>query len=413
MKAGQTKAAEARFDKVLSADPKNVQAMMAHAQLALMSKQEDKYLEWLNKAARTDNKALQPRAQIALYYLSKRDNAKALAAARDAISAQPDNPAALELLGATQLAAGETSNAISTYGKLVEMKPDSAPIRFQQGRALMAAQQLDAAQASFEKALKIKPDFVEAQGALASLHVKAGRYDEAIKIARQIQGSHPDSVSGLVLEGDIQMAAKQPALALSAYEKANSKHASGPLLIKQQNALAALGRATEGENRLSVWLKQHPEDMAVRAQYAQSLLGREQYGPAAEQYRYLSTKVPNNLMVLNNMAYALAQMKDKNAVQVAEQALKLAPDNPATLDTMGWSLVQTGSAAKGLDYLQKALSKKPDEGDIQYHYAAALAMSGDRARAQRELEQLLSTGVTFSLEKEARSLLKSLQGKAS
>jgi putative PEP-CTERM system TPR-repeat lipoprotein len=277
----------------------------------------------------------------------------------------------------------------------------------------MAAQQLDGAQASFEKALKIKPDFVEAQGALASLHVKAGRYDEAIKIARQIQGSHPDSVLGLVLEGDIQMAAKQPALALSAYEKANSKQASGPLLIKQQNALAALGRATEGESRLSVWLKQHPEDMGVRAQYAQSLLNREQYGPAAEQYRYLSTKVPNNLMVLNNMAYALAQAKDKNAVQVAEQALKLAPDNPATLDTMGWSLVQTGSAAKGLNYLQKALSKKPDEGDIQYHYAAALAMTGDKARAQRELEQLLSTGVTFSLEKEARSLLKTLQGKAS
>jgi putative PEP-CTERM system TPR-repeat lipoprotein len=408
MKAGQAKAAEARFDKVLTADPKNIKAMMAHAQLALMSKQEDKYLEWLNKAARTDNKALQPRVQIALYYLSKRDNAKALAAARDAISAQPDNPAALELLGATQLAAGETSNAISTYGKLVEMKPDSAPVRFQQGRALMAAQQIDAAKASFEKALNLKPDFVEAQVALASLHVKTGRYDEAIKIARQVQNSHPDSISGLVLEGDIQMAAKQPALALSAYEKANSKQASGPLLIKQQNALAALGRATEGESRLSVWLKQHPEDMGVRAQYAQSLLGREQYGPAAEQYRYLSTKVPNNLMVLNNMAYALAQMKDKNAVQVAAQALKLAPDNPATLDTMGWALLNSGQATKALTYLRQALSKQPDSGDIHYHLAAALAESGDKVRARQELKQLMDSGLDFSQKPAAQALMQSL-----
>lgn len=413
LKAGQPQAARDRFDKVLAADPKNILAMMANAQLALLARQEDKYLEWLNKAARTDDKALRPRVQIALYYLGKRDNAKALAAARDAIAAQPDSPVALELLGTAQLAAGEINNAVSTYGRLVELKPDSAPLRFQQGRALLAARQPDAAQASFEQALKLKPDFIDAQVALASLHAKAGRYSEGIKIARQIQNSKAGSIVGLVVEGDIQMAAKQPAEALSAYEKAAAKQASGALLVKQQEALNALGRSAEGEGRLANWLKQNPGDLAVRSQYAQSLLNRGQFASAAEQYRYLSTQVPNNLMILNNLAYALAQARDKGAVQTAEQALKLAPDNPAALDTMGWALAQTGQPGKGIAYLQKALSKKPDEGDIQYHYAATLAMSGDKARAQRELEQLLSTGISFSLEKEARSLLRTLQGRAS
>ncbi|MGA7178259.1 MAG: XrtA/PEP-CTERM system TPR-repeat protein PrsT [Thiobacillaceae bacterium] len=408
LKDGQAKAAQARFDAVLAADPKNIQAMEGQALLALKSGQENKFLEWLNKATQTDSKALKPRALIAQYYLSKRDFAKALAAARDAISAQPDDPAARELLGSTQLAAGEVNNAISTYGKLVEMKPDSAAIRLQQGRALMAAQQLDAAQASFEKALNIKPDFIEAQLALASLDAKAGRYNEGIKIARQIQTSQPGNITGLVLEGDIHMAAKQPADALSSYEKAATVRPSGGLIIKQQYALNALGRSAEGEGRLASWLKQHPEDLAVRAQYAGSLLSLAQYPSAVEQYRYLSAKLPNNLMVLNNMAYALAQMKDKNAVQVAQQALKLAPDNPATLDTMGWALLKSGQATKALPYLRQALSKQPDSGDIHYHLAAALAESGDKARARQELKQLMDSGLDFSQKPAAQALMQSL-----
>ena len=413
MKDGQIKAAQGRFDQILAADPRNAEAMQAEALLALRSGQESKYLEWLNKATQADSKAFQPRALIAQYYLSKRDFAKALAAALGASDAQPGNPAAQELLGTTQLAAGEANNAVATFSKLIELKPSSAPLRFQQARALIAAKQNDAAQASLEKAISLNPGFVEAQFTLATLHARAGRYDDALRIARQIQRGHPENAAGLLLEGDIQMAAKQPAQALAAYDKASTRQASGPIIIKQQLALVALGRASDGEGRLSAWLKQHPEDMGVRAEYAQVLLGGGQYQPAVEQYRYLAARIPNNLALLNNLAYALAQLKDPQAVGFAEQALKLAPDNPSALDTMGWTLAQTGHPDKAIVHLQKALSKKPDDGDIQFHYAATLAMNGDKPRAQQELEQLLSTGISFSLEKEARALLKTLQASAS
>ncbi len=408
IKDGQAKAAQGRFDKVLAADPKNIQAMEAQALLALRSGQENKYLEWLNKATQTDSGALKPRALLAEYYLSKRDYAKALATAREAKSAQPDNPEAMELLGTTQLAAGEAINAAATFAKLVDLKPDSAPLRFEQGRALLAAKQLEAAQASFEKALSLKPDFIEAQVVLSRLHAQSGHFDDALKIARQAQANHPDKPVGLVLEGDIQMVAHQPALALAAYDKAATKQAGGAILIKQQSALAALGRAGEGEVRLSAWLKQHPDDMAVRAQYAESLLNREQYGPAVDQYRYLSEKVPNNLVLLNNLAYALAQMKDPQAVQMADQALRLAPDSSATLDTMGWALLKTGQASQALPYLKKALSKQPDAGDIHYHLAAALAASGEKARARQELDQLMKSGLNFSQKAAAQALMQSL-----
>ena len=102
----------------------------------------------------------------------------------------------MELLGTTQLAAGEADNAAATFAKLADLKPDSAPMRFEQGRALLAAKQIDAAQASFEKALSLKPDFIEAQVALSRLHAQAGRYDEALKIARLSHSQPPGQPDG-------------------------------------------------------------------------------------------------------------------------------------------------------------------------------------------------------------------------
>jgi putative PEP-CTERM system TPR-repeat lipoprotein len=405
---GQIKAAQGRFDQVLAADPKNIEAMQAEALLALKSGQENKYIEWLNKATQSDSKAFQPRALIAQYYLNKRDFAKALEAALGASNAQPDNPAALELLGTAQLAAGETDNAVATDTRLAELKPDVAIFRFQLGKALLAAKQAPAAQASFEQAIRLDPHLIQAQVALAALHTQTGRYDQAIKIAREIQSSQPNNMIGLELEGDIHLAAKQPGEALSFYEKAANKQASGTLIIKQGYALDALGRSADGEGRMAIWLRRNPEDAAVRERYAESLLSRSQFPAAVEQYRYLSTKAPNNLMVLNNLAYVLAQIKNKDAVRVAGQALRLAPDNPATLDTMGWALAQTGQPAKAIVYLEKALSRTPDAGDIQYHYAAALAASGDKIHARQELNTLMARGNNFASEAQATQLFQQL-----
>jgi predicted Zn-dependent protease len=108
----------------------------------------------------------------------------------------------------------------------------------------------------------------------------------------------------------------------------------------------------------------------------------------------------------------LSELKDKRAISFAEQALKLAPDSPAVMDTLGWLLVQEGQSARGMMLLQQALSKTPDAAEIQYHLAAGFNKMGDRARAQSELERLLASGVAFSREHEARALLNQLQGKA-
>jgi FimV-like protein len=78
------------------------------------------------------------------------------------------------------------------------------------------------------------------------------------------------------------------------------------------------------------------------------------------------------------------------------------------MDTLGWILVEQGDVQRGLPLLQKAVAGAAGNGEIRYHYAAALNKSGDKAGARKELEQLLAGGNTFPQADEARALLKQL-----
>jgi putative PEP-CTERM system TPR-repeat lipoprotein len=272
------------------------------------------------------------------------------------------------------------------------------------------AKDLAGARKTLQDALRIQPDFLDAQLILGGINIQGARFDDARKLAKQVQQQKPDSPAGFVLEGDTAFARKDYPAALAAFEHAQKLAPSGALLIRQLKVLGATQRTEEGEKRLADWLITHPQDASTRAALAESLIKRGQYKDAAEQYLLLNKSNPNNLVILNNLAWSLFESGDNRALSFAEQALKLKPDNPAVMDTLGWILVQQKQTERGLKLLQQALGKTPDAPEIQFHLAAAYAQSGDHSRARSELERLLASGIAFPQEQEARALLKQLQG---
>lgn len=411
MKENNPQAAKSRFMSVIKADPKNLNAMLALASIEARGKNESAYLDWLNKAAQADTTALQPRSMLAQYHLGKKEPAKALALAREAYNANPGSQATLELLGNVQLAAGEKQNAKDSFSKLVELAPNSPAMHYKLAQSQIALNELEPARKNLNKVLELDENHPQARLALAQLLVKAGQAAEALKQSEIVKRASPNDPLGHMLEGDILMSQKNFSGALAAYEQAGKIKSGNAILLKQVSALKAAGQAAEADKRLAGWIKSHPDDHAVRMVYAEAKIGTRQYAEAADHYLYLNQKLPGQLAILNNLAYALAQQKDKRALIYAEQAYKLQPNNVSVLDTYGWALTQTGQAAKGTTFLRQALSKAPDVGDIQYHYASALAASGDKVRALQELKELLKSAKNFSMEVEAKILLQQLTSK--
>ena len=111
------------------------------------------------------------------------------------------------------------------------------------------------------------------------------------------------------------------------------------------------------------------------------------------------------MVVLNDLAWAYQQQKDGRALATAEQAHRLSPDNPAVLDTLGAIVLDQGDAARAASLLRRAASLAPAATEIQYHLGLALAKSGDRPGARRQLEQLLASNKDFAQRAEAQALL--------
>lgn len=409
LRAGKPDAARKHLEAVLAADPKSTPAMLALADLARRLGRENDYLTWLNKAAKADAKAMEPRAELAKWYLSHQEPTKALALAREAATAHPDHPTALDLLGVVQLAAGEKNNALATFSRLAELTPASAHAHFQLGNAHAALAQPGEARKAFRRALELQPDLEQAQAALVALDIQQGRPEDALEIARGAQRTYPKSAAGWLFEGDALMAQKKPEPAAQAYAKAYALAPTSALAIRLHRARDQAGQQNVADTQLLAHLKANPKDKGARLYLAENFAMRGAHAKAVEHYRVLHAQAPANGVVLNNLAWSLFQIKDPQASKIAEQAVQRMPDNPAVLDTLGWILTQTGQPKRGAEILRQALSRAPDSGDLHFHLAQALALSGDRGRAVQELTRLLGSGVNFSQADAARALLNRLK----
>jgi len=402
-------AAKKRLENLLDKDKKNIQAMAALAALAQSLGQTKEATTWLERASSENPDALQPAMMLAAHYLRIGEKQKALTLAQKLQGSNSEKPEVLDILAQAQFANGDKSAALETYNKLASIKPDSALAQFRIASIHMAMQNHSAASDALKKALALQPDYLDAQLAQITLEMRKENYDGALAIVRQIQKQRVKSPVGYELEGDVLSVQKKPALAVIAYERAFAMGKNGPLMIKLHSALNRAGKGKEAAVRLSEWLKEHPADIRTRLYLAGTYLAAKQNKAAIEQYQTILQQDPKVVPALNNLAWLYQQEQDPRALEYAEKADQLTPDNPATLDTLGWILIEQGNSSRGLPLLQKANSLAPEAADIHYHLVLGLVKSGDKSKAHKELEQLLASGKTFNKIDEARTLLKQLQ----
>jgi putative PEP-CTERM system TPR-repeat lipoprotein len=401
-------AARQRFEKVLEKDKNNIEAMGALAELALVQKKPEEATAWYEKASNVNPDAVGPAVKLGMHYLRINQGPKALTLARKLQTTNPTNAEVLELLGQAQVVNKDAPGALETYSKLVNVLPKSARAHMRLAGAHLLNKNEAAAADDLKRAVELQPNYVPARVVQVDMALRGGRPDEALNIARELQKAEPKSAAGYAIEGDVLMAQKKPAQALPAYEKALSMSKAPEIFIKTVQAMGANGKSKEARVRAQQWLTEHPDDDRVALLMAESNLASKEYKPAINLLQGVLKRSPNNPLVLNNLAWAYQQEKDPRALETAEQAFKLAGDNPGVIDTLGWMLVEQGNTARALPLLQKATGLAPNSQEIRYHLAVALHKSGDKQGARKELDKVLAQNTPFPQIEEARALLKIL-----
>lgn len=252
------------------------------------------------------------------------------------------------LLNEAQRKYDEGLDTINTY---LEKRPD---VQIQVLKAYFLALQHKAKEA--RAALKPVPENVLSlpfvKGVIARLHLLEGNFQAALENARPAYNHDASS--------------KHARLVVSAYDNLN----------QSEQALAFMAEHYE----------QKPRDIRTAMIYAERIIGNDK-SKAITLYKEMLKVVPDNFVVLNNLAYMyFEQGKLKDAEPLARRAVKVQPKNPEAIDTLAQILKQQNQSAEALRNYKQLDMQKVRSDLVYLNYVELLIEQGQQALAKRRLE---------------------------
>ena len=400
--------ARSRYRDVLKQSPKNAAIMEALAKLETRLGKVQEAARWLETAYRDHPDDLRLGLRLVDFQLRSGNKDAALTLARKLQGSNPADADTLAMLARAQEASGDQRAAADSYARLAVAMPGKVAPMFSQARAQLAASDDAGALDTVRRILKARPNSPDAHRLHVALLLTRKRHAEALRAARETQKQFPASAIGYRLEGDVLTAEGQPLDALRLYERAFALQPGGTGIVTLHTALSALGKQADADKRIGDWLRTNTNDVPTRLYLASHKLVRHDYKAAATQLEQVLLLDPDNVVALNDLAWALHNLGDKRALAYAERAHRLAPKSPVVMDTLGWIHASGGDHAKALPLVRQASQLMPDSNSMRYHLGVLLARTGDKAAAKRELERVASDRSDAARAASARDALRAL-----
>jgi tetratricopeptide (TPR) repeat protein len=263
-----------------------------------------------------------------------------------ALSLDPTNFQALTALINLSTATGKLDQARARVEQLASGQPASAPLQYLVGQAYRSGNQQQPpdpqrAEAAFQRAVQQDPDYMPAYSALAELYV-----------------------------------------ALSTEARAQNRQEDASRLADQ--AVGQYKKITERRN----------DDFVAYRNIGLIEAQRNNLDVAADYYHRVLSIRPDEAVAENNLAALYADYGKGNpeeAMRLAQDVVRRFPGEPGFADTLGWVYYRKGLYRDAVEQLQRAVATAAKRGGdnslYRWHLGAALAASGDKQAARRELQK--------------------------
>jgi uncharacterized protein (TIGR03790 family) len=164
----------------------------------------------------------------------------------------------------------------------------------------------------------------------------------------------------------------------------------------KSGAARALAEATTLAPRVPSWL------LAISSLQEQA----GDYSAAVATDRAVLNVQPNNVVALNNLAFALAVHlgKPAEAQPIAKRAAALAPRVGTVLDTLAWTEHLLGNEEAASKLLGDAIRLDPKEPEIRLHAAIVYAATGLLEQSRVELQEALRLDAQLASSDEVKQL---------
>jgi len=314
-----------------------------------------------------------------------------------------------------------TSNAdaLAYYQSYLKTNPRAMDVRLSYARLLVTDKKYAEARGEFQALLKEFPDNADVTMAVALLSLQLSDYDLAetqLKHALETDYKDPDAVRFYL--GQVNEERKRSDDALRWYSSVTGGDQYVPSRARYAGILAKQGRLDDARKYLQEAGRNGPERVQFTQAEAQLLRDASDYRAAFDLLGQAIAKNPNSPELLYDQAMAaekvdridvlesnlrkVIQLKpdyahaynalgytfaDRNtrlneAYTLVEQALKLAPDDPFIMDSMGWVLFRMNQSDAAITFLKRALEIRPD-AEIAAHLGEVLWAAGRQDEAKK------------------------------
>lgn len=372
--AAMAKAAAEKAIKLLGDEPK--QKAMALIVRGSLQTEPEKQLEDFNEAVKTAPDSVDAHRARALYYVLKKDFAKAtedfakilelnpedteaLSELADSLTAEKKFDEAIKLidrvieanpkapLGYTARARiktlqGNTESALEDLNKAIELEPRDVTALMVRAAVYSQMKEFAKAKADVDAALKIRPNMVQGILMQAELAAQKGNYEEALQNMRLMANADPMNPLWKVQIAQLLSADKRPRAAIEVATeviKMDEANPNASALRVRGDAYLSIGKHKEAVADLEASLKEDPKNSGV----------------------------------LNNLAWVLATSPEddvrngKRAIELATQACEVTDyKRPHVLSTLAAAYAESGDFENAVKWSTKAVElstegeNKPD-----------------------------------------------------
>jgi putative PEP-CTERM system TPR-repeat lipoprotein len=404
---GRSADAEQQLRQAHAIEPRNVQAVAALAQLAVARGSPDE-AESLLREALAAAPVVPLQLMLAQLYVSRGQIAEAADLVAKAQAAAPDEPTVVAARGVLALVQGKLSDAVTLLTDAVARLPGRLDLVLALAQAEIGTNRAADAVKRLRRAVDAAPQSLPARLALGQAELRLGNTESAMKMAKALQAELPRQAGGYLLEADVDISRRQYDAAAESTRRAYEQDPSWNVANAVVLALQLARRPAEGLALVERWVHDHPDHKPGRLMLANQLQVAGRADEALREYDALLELDPNNVAALNNAAWLAQERGEPRALELAERAVKLAPDRAEVLDTLGVVLLGQKRDAGAVAHLEKAAKLDPKALEIRYHLAQALVQARRTDEARTTLEALLKDERPFNEKESARKLLESL-----
>jgi tetratricopeptide (TPR) repeat protein len=339
----------------------------------------------LNEAVRLDPGMLKARLALAKQFIQGNGAQTALDLLNQAPESQKQLATLITVRNMALLALGNFADAQKGVDEGLRLAR-TPELLMQDATLKIRLKDMVRGQAELEEVLRQRPGDVKALELLMATYVAEKKVGVGMEKLKSL-GSRSTSPDVQIALGNWLRKYGTADEARAAYEKAKAANptstAADRLVVELDLANGNIADARKRLASLPAAQRSTPEIRMLTAM-TEHVAGN--YAAAIDSYQQVVAAAPQDVWALNNLAYLLADSGSHldQALQYAQKAQEMQPNNPVVQDTIGWAFYRKGLYPTAVMHLEKAAANGRS-AVMHYHLAMAYAKAGSLPKARVEL----------------------------